>query len=215
MSVKIIGLLLFLSSAEALAERLTIQVDVWADNWFAFYLGEQPIKEDSVAITTERSFNKETFSFKAELPLQINMIVKDFKENDTGLEYIGTGRQQMGDGGFIVQLRDQQTGDVIAVSNNQWRCLVIHKAPLNKRCENSIAPSDDCQSEIIAEPKQWLTQDFDDSAWPKAVEYSERAVRPKGGYDLVDWVADAQLIWSSDLEADNTLLCRFTVNERF
>ena len=29
--------------------------EVWADNWFAFYLGDRLIIEDSVSITTERS----------------------------------------------------------------------------------------------------------------------------------------------------------------
>ena len=29
----------------------------------------------------------------------MNFIVKDYKQNDTGLEYIGTANQQIGDGG--------------------------------------------------------------------------------------------------------------------
>ena len=200
-----------LFSTHAIAETRDIKVDVWADNWFAFYVGDQLIQEDSVSINTERSFNKETFTFTGELPLQVNMIVKDFKENDTGLEYIGTSRQQMGDGGFIVQMVDTQTGDVLAVSNNQWVCKVIHKAPLDKSCEKSSSPDEDCASEITAEPAGWQSASFDDSDWPAAVEYSEAAVSPKFGYDEVNWVSDAKLIWSGDLETDNTLLCRFTL----
>ena len=36
---------------------INIKAEVWADNWFAFYSGDQLVKEDSVSITTERSFN--------------------------------------------------------------------------------------------------------------------------------------------------------------
>jgi len=211
MNKKITTLLLSLMPLTAVAEPITIQADIWADNWFAFYIGEKLIKEDSVSINTERSFNKETFTFTAERPIQINMVVKDFKENDTGLEYIGTGRQQMGDGGLIVQMLDQQTNEILAVSSDQWLCKVIHQAPLDKSCEKSSSPDTDCQSDISAEPANWKSASFDDSDWPAAIEYSESAVSPKFGYDEVNWVSSAKLIWSSDLETDNTLLCRLTI----
>ena len=38
---------------------VSIRGEVWADNWFAFYLGDRRIIEDSIPITTERSFNAE------------------------------------------------------------------------------------------------------------------------------------------------------------
>ena len=63
--------------------QIRIKAEVWADNWFSFYLGEKFIKEDSVSITTERSFNSETFTFEAEYPLTLNFIAKDFIQNDT------------------------------------------------------------------------------------------------------------------------------------
>jgi len=36
-------------------------------------------------------------------------------------------------------------------------------------------------------------------------------VSPKMGYDEIDWHKSAQLIWGSDLETDNSLLCRKTI----
>jgi hypothetical protein len=36
-------------------------------------------------------------------------------------------------------------------------------------------------------------------------------VQPKEGYDQIAWDADAQLIWTSDLNVDNTILWRVTV----
>lgn len=195
--------------------ELSVRADVWADNWFEFSLGEQAIIEDSVSITTERSFNAESFSFNASYPLQLNFVLKDFKEDDTGLEYIGQRNQQMGDGGFIAQFFDNDSGELIATSQSNWKCLVIHEAPLDKSCEASSNPVVDtapCGFDSLEEPPQWKSISFDDSNWENATEHSNAAVDPKGGYDALDWHADAKLIWSADLETHNTLLCRTTVS---
>ncbi len=185
--------------------------EVWADNWSSMYVDGELVMEDSVSITTERSFNQESFSFDATTPFQIAAILKDFKENDSGLEYIGAANQQMGDGGYIAQITDRANDEVVAASDATWRCLVIHEAPLNKECEDSDAPLTDCESEISDEPEGWMDADFDDSGWDAATEYSEAAVDPKDGYDEITWDAAASLIWSGDLEADNTVLCRVSV----
>ncbi len=195
----------------------SITGEVWADNWFAFYLGDRLIVEDSVPITTERSFNAEAFVFNADYPLQLNFVAKDFKENDTGLEYLGRGNQQMGDGGLIAQFTDTATGESIAVTNDDWSCLVIHEAPLDRACEDEADPSPGvgpCQFTATAEPEGWRAPGFDDSEWPSAVEHGAAAVRPKGGYDAISWRNGARLIWSADLETQNTLLCRLTVHDK-
>ena len=103
---------------------VSINADIWADNWFALYVGEQLIKEDSVSITTERSFNAERVIFSEDYPIQLNLIIKDFKQNDSGLEYIGARNQQMGDGGFIMQLTDTDTNKVVAVSDKSFKCEI-------------------------------------------------------------------------------------------
>lgn len=192
------------------------QIDVWADNWFAAYLGNELLLEDSVPITTERSFNGESKTFSANYPLNLNFIIKDFKENDTGLEYIGTTKQQMGDGGFIMQLTDKDSGAVIGVSNSDMKCIVLHEAPLNKNCEKSDSPSTDSEScgfVETAEPTNWKDENFDDSTWQNATEYSEKEVSPKDGYDQISWDSKAKLIWGDDLETNNTLLCRMTIKD--
>ena len=124
----------------ASAGAVSVQADVWADNWFAFYLGTQLIIEDSTSIDTERSFNAESFTFRADYPMQLNFILKDFRENDTGLEYIGARNQQMGDGGFIAQFSDLPNGESIGFSTPAWKCLVIHEAPTDKSCESHANP---------------------------------------------------------------------------
>ena len=202
------------SPSDATPGIVTIKAEVWVDNWFAFYLGEQRVKEDSVSITTERSFNKESFTFEATYPLHLNFIVKDYKANDTGLEYIGTDRQQMGDGGFIAQFTDVATCKVIAVTNANWKGLVIHTAPLDIACAkeaNPIAGQAPCTFTALDEPAGWKASSFDDTTWSNAILYTTSQVDPKLGYYEVKWDPTAKLIWGSDLKADNTILYRLTV----
>jgi hypothetical protein len=193
---------------------LKIKAEVWADNWFAFYSGDQLIREDSVPITTERSFNSETFTFNASYPLVLNFIAKDFKENDSGLEYIGTNRQQMGDGGLIAQFTNVDTGQLIAVTDSTWTCTVIHEAPLDKSCENEsnpVAGEGPCGFTSLEEPIGWKDANFDSSTWSSASIYTASQVSPKEGYDQISWDPSAQFIWGPDLETDNTILCRLII----
>ncbi len=184
--------------------------EVWADNWSSLYLGDELIMEDSVSITTERSFNLETFTFEATPPFLINVVMKDYIENDSGLEYIGMPNQQMGDGGYIAQIFDEE-GALVFVSGADWTCLTIHEAPLNKECEDSADPVADCQSEISGEPDGWKDEDFDDSGWVAATVHSAADVDPKQGYEETSWDPSASFIWGSDLESHNTILCRVWV----
>lgn len=204
-------LLTALSASPVSAE--TFSADVWADNWFEMRIDGRTVAVDSVPITTERSFNAESFTFDAELPFVIGLIAMDFKENDTGLEYIGTRRQQMGDGGVIVQIRDA-AGELVAVSDDAWRCLAVHTAPLDRACEterNPIAGQGPCTFEAASPPDGWDLAAFDASDWPQASVYSEREVGPKDGYDRIQWSEAARLIWGPDLERSNTVLCRLFV----
>lgn len=209
--VLLTGLIASLAAPAAMAE--TFSADAWADNWFAFQVNGETVAEDSVPITTERSFNAESFSFEAERPFTIGLIAKDFRENDSGLEYIGTNRQQMGDGGVILQVKDA-SGATVVVSDAGWDCLVIHEAPLDKSCEgesNPVAGEGACAFRVTEEPAGWSTADFDASGWRAASVFSERDVSPKDGYDRIRWDDAAELIWGPDLETDNTVLCRITV----
>ena len=190
-----------------------VQADIWVDNWFALYVDETLVKEDAVAFKTERSFNAESFTFNTELPVQAAVIMKDYYENDTGLEYIGDRGQQIGDGGFVAQFKNAETGELIDVSNSDWQCHAIHKAPLNTSCERSNNPSADCQSEITDQPSNWMSASFDDSSWEPATVHTSRAVRPKRDYHRITWDSSAEFIWSEDLAVDNVVLCRFTLGD--
>ena len=191
---------------------LTIRADVWVDNWFALYAGDELVKEDSVPFDTEQSFNSESFTFDADPSSVLSVLIRDYMENDTGLEYLGSRRQMLGDGGFIAQFVDTETNGPVAVSDESWRCLAIHQAPVNRTCQRSSSPEQDCESVIQPEPDNWKDADFDDGAWPDAVVRTRQEVRPMGGFNRVAWNSEARLIWTADLDVDNTVLCRFTIS---
>lgn len=189
----------------------TFVADVWADNWFALYVDGELVGEDSVPITTERSFNKETLTFEATYPFTVAIEAKDFKETDSGIEYIGLNNQQMGDGGIIAQITDSATGQVVAVTSSDWKTFVAHRAPLNPECEQDVDPDATCEYEINTVDSAWAAPTYDDAGWNTATEWSETAVSPKDGYNQVTWDPSAKLIWGTDLEVDNTVLLRTTV----
>lgn len=195
----------------AVAPSVAFRADAWADNWFSLAVNGQPVAEDSVPITTERSFNKESFTFEARYPLVLAFVLKDFKQDDSGLEYIGKPNQQMGDGGFIFQLFEAASGRRVSVSGAHWRCLPIHRAPLNPSCEKDPVPAQACQFSSVPEPARWREEGFDDASWPAAVEFTAAEVGPKDGFAQVSWDAAARFVWSSDLKVDNTVLCRAVV----
>ncbi|WP_299811018.1 PEBP family protein [uncultured Roseibium sp.] len=188
--------------------------EVWVDNWFTLYINGAPLLEDSVSIRTERSFNAERFDFNADLPMTIAFEFRDFMENSTGLEYIGTRRQQMGDGGAIAQFHDAASGRLLAATGSDWRCLTVQSAPADRSCESDRKPdvsSASCAQTVTPTPDGWMAPDFDDSSWPAATVHSTGNVSPKGGYDRITWDGSARLIWGPDLEKDNILYCRVTV----
>lgn len=198
------------------------KVEVWADNWFSLHAGNVFVGEDRVPVTQVKSFNSETFTFAATYPFDLNFIIKDYVQldylnGDTGLEYINNvgGTQQMGDGGFIMQLTDTDTGKLAAVSGTTFKCLVIHRAPANKSCASQQNPTTAANScglpTILAEPAGWKNSGFDTSAWSTATTYTTTQVGVKEGYFDIAWQPSARPMWSSDLQADNTLLCKTTV----
>lgn len=188
--------------------------EVWVDNWFKLFINGKELLEDSVSIRTERSFNAERFEFSADLPMTIAVELRDFMENETGLEYIGTRRQQMGDGGAIAQFKDVETGKLLAATGAGWRCLTVQSAPADASCARERNPDvakPNCAQSVTTVPENWTAPEFDDSDWPAATVHSARDVGPKDGYDRIDWDRSAELIWGPDLKKDNILYCRVTV----
>lgn len=197
----------------AVSKSISFQAEIWADNWFALYVNGKKVGEDSVPITTEKSFNSEKIKFTATYPLTIGLMAKDFVENASGLEYIGKSNQQIGDGGIVLQIRDLTTNQIVAYTDSTWKSLVVFKAPLNPECVTSKAPLTECKSQTIKNSTTWYSSTYKDSSWLNAKEFTKEAVGVKDGYFNIDWSANAKLIWSNDLKLDNTILFRKVVSE--
>ncbi len=198
------------TSAQAKPRTASFTAEVWADNWFALYVNGRKVGEDSIPITTERSFNAETITFTATYPLVIGIMGRDFTENASGLEYIGTPKQQIGDAGLIAQIRDNTSGKIIAATGASWKVLVLNTAPLNPSCVTSSNPLVDCTSSTIATPRKWSTTNWSPKGWSPATVYTPQEVGVKEGYNTISWDPSAKLVWGPDLELDNAVLLRTT-----
>jgi phosphatidylethanolamine-binding protein (PEBP) family uncharacterized protein len=200
-----------ISPSAIASTSIAFQAEVWVDNWFSLYVNGKKVGEDSVQFNTEKSFNSSTIKFTATYPFEVGVVARDYIENDTGLEYIGRSNQQIGDAGFIMQIREVKTGKIVSTSSSKWRSLVIQRAPLNPDCVSSKNPLTDCKSMKSEIPSGWSLKSFKDSSWKSSAEFSKEAVGVKDGYFDFTWNSAAQLIWSSDLKLDNTVLFRVLV----
>jgi len=195
-------------SEAVVSKSIAFQAEVWADNWFSLYINGKKVGEDSVPITTEKSFNSEKIKFSATYPLTIGVIAKDFTENSSGLEYIGKQNQQIGDAGIIFQIREVSSGKVVAYSGRDWKVFTVNKAPLNPECVSSTNPTYDCKYSNATIPTTWASATYNDSSWKNATEFSKETVGVKEGYFDYAWAPGAALVWSADLKLDNTILLR-------
>ena len=195
----------------ATAKSTPFQAEVWVDNWFALYINGKKVGEDSVPITTTKSFNSQKVKFTASYPFTVGILAKDYTENSSGLEYIGQQNQQIGDAGVVLQIRDLASGKIVSTTDKSWKTLLINKAPLNAECVTSKNPIQDCKFANTAIPAKWATNTFKDSKWKNAIEFTEKEVGVKDGYFDIDWSSSSKLIWTSDLKLDNSILVRKTV----
>lgn len=202
--------LFFAQPANAVTSTTAFNLDFWADNWAAVYVNGVKVAQDPVPITTTKSFNKVSATFTARYPLVIAVIAKDYTENNSGLEYIGTPQQQIGDAGMILQIREKVSGKLVAGTSKSWKSYVLFQAPLNPSCVTSTNPLADCKSSIKSAPSSWYGTKYVDSKWLSAIEYTPAQVGVKDGYNEVQWDSRAKLIWSSSLTQDNTVLFRTT-----
>ena len=190
------------------AKPITFTAEVWADNWFALYVNGKKVGEDSVPITVQRSFNSEVIKFSATYPLTLGFIAKDYVQSKSGLEYLNTPNQQIGDGGLIFQIRESTSNKLVAASDGSWKYMTANTAPTNPECEKSSQPDIDCKYIDYQVPSNWASSTFSDLKWKSAVIYSANAVGPKEGYYNINWISSAKFIWGADLKLDNVVYFR-------
>jgi phosphatidylethanolamine-binding protein (PEBP) family uncharacterized protein len=195
-------------SNAATAKSISFTAEVWADNWFALYVNGKKVGEDSVPITTQKSFNSEIIKFTANYPLTIGFVAKDYVQSKSGLEYLGTPNQQIGDGGIIFQIKETLSGKLVSTSDESWKMKVANTAPLNSECEKSSQPDTDCKFSNFSIPSNWYSASFIDKSWQAAKVFTYSEVGPKDGFNSIKWNSKSKFIWGNDLKLDNIIFLR-------
>lgn len=188
---------------------------LFGDNFFELYVNGQYVCRDSVGFVP---FNSSAARFRAEYPVTFAVRGIDWGTHlGVGMEY---DSYNIGDGGFIAHFSDG------TVTGSSWKCQVFYAAPVDDAScvgENRdtsacpVPPScadepESCGALHWSVPDDWAMPDFDDSSWPSASIYAAEDVTGVPAY--VDYAAlfgDAEFIWTKNLDLDNQVLCRVTV----
>ncbi len=170
----------------------TIQLSVYADNWFILYINGKLRVVDSIDYMPHNVMNVDIL---LEYPMTIAVMARDNADPKTGLEY----GDHIGDGGFILKFSDG------TVTNAKWKAKNFFKGPLDRDTKNPTV-------QHIPVPENWFAVDFDDSKWAQATEFTEERVGPKEHfYKYEESFKGAKFIWSDDLDLDNTVIFRTKV----
>jgi hypothetical protein len=169
----------------------TIRANVYADNWFMLSINGELIAVDSIAFIPH---NVISVDILPSYPMTIAVMAKDNADPKTGMEYANTN---IGDGGFILKFGDG------TVTDGSWKAKAFSHGPVDGDTRNP-------RVETTPIPDHWYADDFDDSDWDRAKEYSEQDIDPKQSFYAADFKG-AKFIWTSDLLLDNTVLFRRTI----
>ena len=170
----------------------TIQLSVYADNWFILYINGKLRVVDSIDYMPHNVMNVDILP---EYPMTIAVMARDNADPKTGLEY----GDHIGDGGFILKFSDG------TVTNAKWKAKNFFKGPLDRDTKNPTV-------QHIPVPENWFAVEFDDSKWAQATEFTEERVGPKEHfYKYEESFKGAKFIWSDDLDLDNTVIFRTKV----
>ncbi len=168
----------------------TVHGAAYADNWFALYVNGKLVAVDSIDFLPH---NVVSLDILPEYPMTIAVLAKDNADPKTGCEY---GRQ-IGDGGFILKFADG------TVTDARWKARCFMHGPVDRKV-------DDPAVRIEPFPEGWERPGFDDSSWTNAVEYPQERIDPKQPFFEHDFKG-AKWIWTGDLDLDNTVILRTTV----
>lgn len=165
----------------------TTKAAIYADNWFAMYVNGRLVAVDSIDFLPH---NVVAVDLLPEYPMSIAVLAKDNADPRTGCEY---GRS-IGDGGFILKFADG------TVTDATWKARCFFHGPVDRDVDSPKVRVEEL-------PERWYAPDFDDAAWPNAVEYSEERIQPKEPFYQHDFKG-AKWIWTGDLDLDNTVVFR-------
>jgi hypothetical protein len=232
--IYVIIFLVFLNSSYC--DTDTVTANIYADNYFEFYVNGVLIKKDPLDFTPHNGVQFKFNVTKGESRIYA-IKASDFA-TPSGYEYTNTDRPQLGDGALIISLNDG------TVSNSTWKCFTTSFGPTDESISAGCNEKNLnlCKIKTTSEPINWQMKTFDDSTWTQAKEYTTqeagwgRTPSYSNGYcgTLTDPLtgankspssikteenecldpqkmsfSNAKFIWQGDLKRDNTILCRY------
>ena len=189
---------------------------VFGDNYYELYVNGEIVARDPVGFIP---FNSGVVRFRAKSPITYAVKLVDWGTHlGVGMEY---DRWNVGDGGFIARFDDgTETG-------SDWKCRAFYISPLEDGSCVGEGPDSSgcperppcvdrdpaqCRALHYAVPEDWAEPGFDDSQWHAASTYPAQAVTNQRAYrDYQSQFGRADFIWSHNLDQDNLVLCRTTV----
>lgn len=194
---------------------------ILCDNYCELYINGQLIGTDPVPFTP---FNSVIARFRVKKPYTIAIQAVDWEElPGLGAENNNGNPYHAGDGGMIAVFSDG------TVTDTSWKAQVYYVSPISSpdsvqiKSDNTrytyqslrnISCEDSCYAAHFPIPSNWMNSGYDDSNWPKAIEYAPTTV----GVNFPAWTnfsslwGKNQFIWTSNLVVDNLVLLRKQVN---
>ena len=204
-----------------------ITAHLFGDNYFELYVNGVYVGRDAVGFTP---FNSHAARFQVSYPVTYAALLVDWEG------YLGVGledtrdRFHIGDGGFIATFSDGTATD------ETWKCKVFYVAPLDDagcvafdahgNADSSSCPSEDaavsciendptstCRALHLPLPDGWMRPELDDSDWLPATTYTPDEVTGSPGFRNYEdtLFRGGEFIWTSNLDLDNQVVCRKTV----
>ena len=197
-----------------------ITATLFGDNYFELYINGEFVCRDAIGFVP---FNSHIVRFQATYPMTVAVRLLDGETHlGIGMEY---DEYNIGDAGFIAQF------DNGLVTGADWKCRPYYIAPLDDpacvvedelgnrdssacgdRAQCATQNADVCRALHYPVPEDWASPDFDDSEWNTASLYTADRVTNQRAYaDYTSLWSDADFIWTSNLDLDNQVLCRITI----
>eukprot|EP01098_Paradermamoeba_levis_P003949 TRINITY_DN1736_c0_g1_i1.p1 TRINITY_DN1736_c0_g1~~TRINITY_DN1736_c0_g1_i1.p1 ORF type:complete len:865 (-),score=267.51 TRINITY_DN1736_c0_g1_i1:60-2654(-) len=212
---------------------------IFGDNYWKLWVNGKFVKEDPISFVPHQAV-KFTFTADPNTPREYAVLLKDYMQDSSGLEYNGT---QLGDGGFRAIFSDG------TISSSDWKCQVINYGPDPYRCCDNWNQTKACsgkgqcccQTTNLAYDDNWYTSGYNFSSWAKAKEYTtdelgwgtpplfnplnSTCIVAVPGWEYVtpayttpdeckvgplENFGNAKFIWGQFPIQDNHLLCRYT-----
>jgi hypothetical protein len=208
------------------ADGVEITAYIFADNYFELYVNGKAVAKDPVPFTP---FNSSVVRFKAKYPITYAIKVVDWEENlGLGSEDNKGNKYHPGDAGIVISFSDG------TVTDESWKAQNYYIAPLANKSDLVIAEiagkvvrstptasnepkcEAQCYAAHFAVPENWFAVQFDDSTWPAATTYEERTVGVDNKSEYTNFASEfrkGKFIWTNNLNLDNEILLRHTVEQ--